>query len=155
MASPPNRSDSASGSPGGRSSAAILLSRQFKQMQTDKDIPGISCGLVGNSVFDWEIMLMLDEEQDSLYGVYENGEVCISILHPPEDDKYGYESASERWSPVQNPESILLSVISMLGSPNDESPANTEAGKLWRNDKKEFRKRVRKCVRDSQDSAWD
>ena len=87
--------------------------------------------------------------------VYENGEVCISILHPPEDDKYGYESASERWSPVQNPESILLSVISMLGSPNDESPANTDAGKLWRNDKKEFRKRVRKCVRDSQDSAWD
>ena len=43
-----------------------MLSKQFKQMQTDKDIPGISCGLVGNSVFEWEIMLMLDEEQDSL-----------------------------------------------------------------------------------------
>ena len=84
--------------------------------------------------------------------VYENGEVCISILHPPEDDKYGYESASERWSPVQTPETILLSVISMLSSPNDESPANIEAGKLWRNDKKEFRKRVRKCVRDSQEN---
>ena len=87
--------------------------------------------------------------------VYENGEVCISILHPPEDDKYGYESASERWSPVQTPETILLSVISMLGSPNDESAANIEAGKLWRDDKKEFRKRVRRCVRDSQESAWD
>ena len=37
-------------------------------MQTDKDIPGISCGLANNSVFEWEIMLMLDEEQDSLYG---------------------------------------------------------------------------------------
>lgn len=87
--------------------------------------------------------------------VYENGEVCISILHPPEDDKYGYESANERWSPVQTPETILLSVISMLSSPNDESPANIEAGKLWRNDKKEFRKRVRRCVRDSQENAWD
>jgi ubiquitin-conjugating enzyme E2 G1 len=87
--------------------------------------------------------------------VYENGEVCISILHPPEDDKYGYEQASERWSPVQTPETILLSVISMLGSPNDESPANIEAGKMWRNDKKEFRKMVRKCVRDSQESAWE
>jgi ubiquitin-conjugating enzyme E2 G1 len=84
--------------------------------------------------------------------VYENGEVCISILHPPEDDKYGYESASERWSPVQTPETILLSVISMLSSPNDESPANIEAGKLWRNDRKEFRKRVRRCVRDSQEN---
>ena len=59
MASPPT---------GGPSSAAILLGRQFKQMQTDKDIPGISCGLDGDSVFDWEVMIMLDEEQDSLYG---------------------------------------------------------------------------------------
>lgn len=55
-------------SPGGQSSAAILLGRQYKQMQTDKDIPGISCGLVDNNMFEWEIMLMLDEEQDSLYG---------------------------------------------------------------------------------------
>lgn len=83
------------------------------------------------------------------FSVYPNGEVCISILHPPGDDKYGYESASERWSPVQTPETILLSVISMLSSPNDESPANVEAGRLWRDDPKEFKKKVRKCVRDS------
>lgn len=51
-----------------QSSAAIILGRQFKQMQTDKDIPGISCGLVGESVFEWEVMLMLSDEQDSLYG---------------------------------------------------------------------------------------
>jgi len=65
MASPPNRN---TGSPGGRSSAAILLAKQYKQMQTDKDIPGISCGLVGDSPFEWEVMLMLSEDQDSLYG---------------------------------------------------------------------------------------
>lgn len=87
--------------------------------------------------------------------VYENGDVCISILHPPEDDEYGYESAAERWSPVQTPETILLSVISMLGSPNDESPANIEAGKLWREDQKEFKRRVRRCVRDSIENAYD
>lgn len=67
--STPNASRSSNtNSPAGQSSAAILLSRQFKQMQTDKDIPGISCGLVGNSVFEWEVMLMLSEDQDSLYG---------------------------------------------------------------------------------------
>ena len=81
--------------------------------------------------------------------VYPNGEVCISILHPPEEDKYGYESAAERWSPVQTPETILLSVISMLSSPNDESPANVEAARLWREDPAEFKKRVRRCVRES------
>lgn len=81
--------------------------------------------------------------------VYQDGNVCISILHPPEEDKYGYESASERWSPVQSPETILLSVISMLSSPNDESPANVDAAKLWREDPKEFRKKCRKIVRES------
>lgn len=81
--------------------------------------------------------------------VYENGEVCISILHPPEEDKYGYEQASERWSPVQSPETILLSVISMLSSPNDESPANVDAAKMWREDNKSFKRRCRAIVRES------
>ena len=52
--------------------------------------------------------------------VYKSGEVCISILHPPEEDKYGYESASERWSPVQTPETILLSVIEVPPRGGDE-----------------------------------
>ncbi|MCJ1228750.1 hypothetical protein MMC12_005411 [Toensbergia leucococca] len=128
--------------------AAGLLGRQLKQMQTDKDIPGISCGLVNNNVFEWEVMLMISDDC-RYYGVYPSGEVCISILHPPEDDKYGYESAAERWSPVQTPETILLSVVSMLSSPNDESPANVEAAKCWREDGREFRRRCRGCVRGS------
>ena len=43
-----------------------------------------------------------------------DGFVCISILHEAGDDKYGYESASERWLPVHTVETIMLSVISML-----------------------------------------
>lgn len=46
--------------------------------------------------------------------VYPSGLVCISILHPPEEDKYGYEDAGERWLPVHTPQTILLSVISMV-----------------------------------------
>jgi ubiquitin-conjugating enzyme E2 G1 len=86
--------------------------------------------------------------------VYENGNVCISILHPPEEDSTGYEHASERWSPVQTPSTILLSVISMLSSPNDESAANVEAARQWRDDPAEFKKRVRRCVRDSIDNGF-
>ncbi|KAH9701179.1 ubiquitin-conjugating enzyme E2 7 [Citrus sinensis] len=59
--------------------------------------------------------------------VYPDGRVCISILHPPGDDPNGYELASERWMPVHTVESIVLSIISMLSGPNDESPANVEA----------------------------
>ena len=46
--------------------------------------------------------------------VYSDGNVCISILHPPVDDPMGYEKKSERWSAVQSVEKILLSVVSML-----------------------------------------
>ncbi|KPM07020.1 Ubiquitin-conjugating enzyme-like protein 1 [Sarcoptes scabiei] len=56
-----------------------------------------------------------------------NGNVCISILHEPGDDRFGYEKASERWLPVHTVETILISVISMLADPNDESPANVDA----------------------------
>jgi ubiquitin-conjugating enzyme E2 G1 len=59
--------------------------------------------------------------------VHSNGLVCISILHAPGEDKYGYEDASERWLPIHTVESIVISVISMLADPNDESPANIEA----------------------------
>ncbi|RMZ81529.1 hypothetical protein DV737_g2447, partial [Chaetothyriales sp. CBS 132003] len=75
--------------------------------------------------------------------VYANGEVCISILHPPGDDPNHYESASERWSPIQSVEKILISVMSMLAEPNDESPANVEAAKMWRERRSEFEQRVR------------
>ena len=64
---------------------------------------------------------------DSLFLVYPNGEVCISILHPPGEDPTHYEKITERWSPVQSVEKILLSVVSMLAEPNDESGANIES----------------------------
>ncbi|KAI4139196.1 MAG: hypothetical protein LQ340_008017, partial [Diploschistes diacapsis] len=73
--------------------------------------------------------------------VYADGGVCISILHPPGDDPLHYEQASERWSPVQSVEKILLSVMSMLAEPNDESPANVEAAKMWRADRKAYEER--------------
>lgn len=53
--------------------------------------------------------------------------MCISILHDPGEDKYGYERPEERWLPIHTVETIMVSVISMLADPNDESPANLDA----------------------------
>jgi ubiquitin-conjugating enzyme E2 G1 len=39
-------------------------------MQNDKDIPGISCGLVDNNVFEWEVMLMINDETKYYGGAY-------------------------------------------------------------------------------------
>jgi hypothetical protein len=41
------------------------------------------------------------------------------------------ETAVERWRPILGVESIILSVISMLSDPNDESPANIDAAVSW------------------------
>jgi ubiquitin-conjugating enzyme E2 G1 len=53
------------------SAAAGLLSRQLKQMQTDKDIPGISCGLADNNIFEWEVMLMIPDDCKYYGGTWE------------------------------------------------------------------------------------
>ncbi|RUS69390.1 hypothetical protein EGW08_022848 [Elysia chlorotica] len=81
--------------------------------------------------------------------IYTDGRVCISILHAPGDDPMGYETSAERWSPVQSVEKILLSVVSMLSEPNDESAANVDAAKTWRDDRKGFDEIAKVTVRKS------
>uniref|UniRef100_A0A4W5MUM7 E2 ubiquitin-conjugating enzyme n=1 Tax=Hucho hucho TaxID=62062 RepID=A0A4W5MUM7_9TELE len=84
--------------------------------------------------------------------IYENGDVCISILHPPVDDPQSGELPSERWNPTQNVRTILLSVISLLNEPNTSSPANVDASVMyrkWRDSKgkdREFTEIIRKQV---------
>ena len=88
----------------------------------------------------------------NVYGTGDRkGEVCISILHAPGEDQYGYEQASERWLPIHSVESILISVISMLSSPNTDSPANPDAAKEFRDDPVTFKKKCGRVVRKSQE----
>ena len=147
---------------------------------TKKPVDGFSAGLVGDSLFEWAVTVMGPPDtlyEGGFFNarltfppdypqspptcrftsevwhpnVYADGRVCISILHNPGDDPTGYERASERWSPVHTVETIMLSIISMLSSPNDESPANVDAAKEWREDREGFKKRVARCVRRSQE----
>ncbi|UZO29544.1 Ubiquitin-conjugating enzyme E2 15 variant 3 [Rhizophagus irregularis] len=154
--------------------SALLLQKQLKEL-SKHPVEGFSAGLVDNdNIYEWEIMII--GPPDTLYeggffkarmtfpkdyplmppklrfisemwhpNVYPDGE------HPPGEDKYGYEDAGERWMPVHTVETILLSVISMLSTPNDESPANIEAAKDWREDYPAFKKKVQRIVRRSAD----
>ena len=86
--------------------------------------------------------------------VFPDGKVCISILHPPGTDPHNaMETAEERWRPILGVEQIIVSVISMLSDPNDESPANIDAAVQWRSDKKGFKKKIRDIVRKSQEDC--
>ncbi|KAK3407621.1 hypothetical protein EUGRSUZ_J00032 [Eucalyptus grandis] len=136
--------------------ASLLLQKQLRDLCRNP-VDGFSAGLVDETnVFEWSVSIIGPPDtlyEGGFFSaimsfppnypvspptvrftsemwhpnVYTDGKVCISILHPPGDDPNGYELASERWSPVHTVESIVLSIISMLSSPNDESPANVEA----------------------------
>ncbi|MCJ1285159.1 hypothetical protein MMC26_004497 [Xylographa opegraphella] len=84
----------------------------------------------------------------SLYhpNIYKDGKLCISILHAPGEDEMSGELASERWSPAQRVESVLLSIISLLDDAECSSPANVDAGVMLRKNLEEFKKLVRKDV---------
>ena len=143
----------------------------------------VSVGLTDENIYDWEILIMGPDGtlyeggffkarlvfpkdfpnkpptmtfQSEMWhpNIYENGEVCISILHDPGEDPHNlHETAEERWRPILGVEQILMSVISMLSDPNDESPANLDAAIQWRNDRAGFKKKVRQCVRKSQEEC--
>merc|ERR1712216_863654 len=81
--------------------------------------------------------------------VYPDGKVCISILHPPGTDAMNeLESADERWRPIISCEAVIISIMSMLTdeTPNLSSPANLDAAVMFRDDKKAYRKAVRKTI---------
>lgn len=162
------------------SQASLLLRKQLAELNKNP-VEGFSAGLIDDEdILKWEVLIIGPEDTYFEGGFFKahlifpetyplhppklkiisdiwhpnvgkDGTVCISILHEPGDDKYGYEKAHERWSPVHTVETIMVSVISMLADPNDESPANVDAAKNWRENRKDFKKRVSKCVRKSQE----
>lgn len=76
--------------------------------------------------------------------IYPDGRVCISILHEAGHDEMSGESADERWSPLQTPDSILRSILVLLDSPEISSPANVDASVLYRTDRAAFAARAHK-----------
>ncbi|KAG8882323.1 Ubiquitin-conjugating enzyme E2 2 [Tulasnella sp. 332] len=68
--------------------------------------------------------------------VYANGELCLDILQ-------------NRWSPTYDVAAILTSIQSLLPDPNPNSPANAEAAQLYRENMKEYIRRVKATVEES------
>jgi ubiquitin-conjugating enzyme E2 R len=163
------------------SSAVRALSLELKSIQ-EEPIEGFRVHLLNDdNLFDWEVAIFGPPDTlyqagyfkahmrfppDYPYSpptvrfqtkvwhpnVYENGDLCISILHPPVDDPQSGELPCERWNPTQNVRTILLSVVSLLNEPNTSSPANVDASVMYRRWKeskgkdKEYENIIRKQV---------
>ncbi|OCF33957.1 ubiquitin-conjugating enzyme E2 G1 [Kwoniella heveanensis CBS 569] len=101
--------------------------------------------------------MIFDSEMWHPNGNDKKGEVCVSILHQPGEDEWGYEDAGERWLPVHTVESVLISVISLLSQdvPDLNSPANVDAAKEVREDFASYKKKVKRLARRSAEEAYD
>lgn len=56
-----------------------------------------------------------------------SGNICLDIL-------------KEKWSAVYNVQTILLSLQSLFGEPNNKSPLNAQAAQLWDTDMDEYKR---------------
>ncbi|EER41289.1 ubiquitin conjugating enzyme [Histoplasma capsulatum H143] len=74
--------------------------------------------------------------------IYQDGRLCISILHSPGEDELSGETAAERWSPAQRVESVLISILSLLDDAEVSSPANVDAGVMLRKDPEAYKRTV-------------
>lgn len=78
--------------------------------------------------------------------IYTDGKICISILHAPGEDEQSGELASERWSAVQSVESVLRSILVLLDNPEISSPANVDAGVMYRDDRAQYNQKAKEAV---------
>lgn len=67
------------------------------------------------------------------YTVYADGGICLDILQ-------------NQWSPIYDASAVLTSIQSLLSDPNPNSPANSEAARLYVEDRKEYNRRVKEVV---------
>jgi len=68
--------------------------------------------------------------------IYADGAICLDILQ-------------NQWSPIYDISAILTSIQSLLTDPNPNSPANSEASKLYVENKGEYNRRVKAIVEES------
>mmetsp|Transcript_2257 Transcript_2257/g.3598 ORF Transcript_2257/g.3598 Transcript_2257/m.3598 type:complete len:152 (-) Transcript_2257:362-817(-) len=68
--------------------------------------------------------------------IYNDGTICLDILQ-------------NQWSPIYDIQAILTSIQSLLCDPNPNSPANSEAARMYVDNPREYNRRVRQIVEDS------
>ncbi|XP_009601190.2 ubiquitin-conjugating enzyme E2 2 [Nicotiana tabacum] len=68
--------------------------------------------------------------------IYADGSICLDILQ-------------NQWSPIYDVAAILTSIQSLLCDPNPNSPANSEAARMFSENKRDYNRRVREVVEQS------
>ncbi|EER27803.1 hypothetical protein D8B26_006089 [Coccidioides posadasii str. Silveira] len=156
--------------------AQRILLNEYKALSKEK---WVDVELKNEDIFNWNIALIVLNPDSLYYGgyfkgrmtfpnnypysppsfkfirplfhpnIYDNGELCISILHSPGEDEMSGESAAERWSPAQRVESVLISILSLLDDAEINSAANVNASVMLRDNPEKYKQKVRDDVEKS------
>merc|ERR1712025_1013289 len=142
------------------------LMRDFKRLQEDPPA-GVSGAPCDNNIMQWNAVIFGPADtpfEDGTFkltitfteeypnkpptvrfvsqmfhpNVYSSGELCLDILQ-------------NRWSPTYDVAAVLTSIQSLLNDPNTGSPANVEASNLYKDNRKEYTKRVKETV----EKSWE
>ncbi|KAG4930005.1 hypothetical protein JHK86_046966 [Glycine max] len=120
------------------------LMRDFKRLQQDPPA-GISGAPQDNNIMLWNAVIFGPDDTPwdgatnaifLLWEVYADGSICLDILQ-------------NQWSPIYDVAAILTSIQSLLCDPNPNSPANSEAARMFSENKREYNRRVREIVEQS------
>jgi len=140
------------------------LMRDFKRLQEDPPV-GVSGAPSENDIMLWNAVIFGPDDtpfEDGTFkltlefseeypnkppvvkflskmfhpNIYADGGICLDILQ-------------NRWSPTYDVSAILTSIQSLLSDPNPNSPANSMAAQLFKENRREYEKRVKACVENS------
>lgn len=154
-------------------SAAKLLWKEFRDLTHPKTgFKQVHVDLPDDNIFIWHVSLIVVDPESDYNGaylqgqlnfpsnypfsppsfrftpaifhpnVYTDGRLCISILHTADGDGAD-EPSNLTWSPAQNVESVLISILSLLEDPNVNSPANIEASICYRKQKDAYKEKIK------------
>ncbi|KAJ8646275.1 hypothetical protein MRB53_008023 [Persea americana] len=123
--------------------------------------PGISAFPDGDNIFSWKGTIT--GSKDTVYeGMVYKLSLSVPTEYPFKPPKVKFDTINlgylhvdfgcitvlmtDKWSSACDVRTVLLSIQSLLGEPNNDSPLNTQAAALWSN-QEEFRKMVEKLYK--------
>lgn len=159
LTSSPLKQPAASSNPIDSNAVAQRLQKELMSLMMSGGDLGVSAFPDGESIFTW-----IGTIEGGKGTTYEGLSYKLSLHFPmeypfkpplvkfetmcfhPNVDQYGnicLDILQDKWSSAYDCRTILLSIQSLLGEPNPESPLNSYAAALW-NNKEDYKKMVHK-----------
>ncbi len=140
---------------------ARRLTKELKEL-TENPINNCSASLINDDITKWNATIIGPEGTP-----YEGGVFKLQIVFPPtypinppqvyfktkifhcniNGDSICLDILKYNWSPVLSISKVLISICSLLNDPNPDSPLNGLAGELYRNNREEYNREVKKYIR--------